>query len=118
MSSSTEKATWTAAFINDLPDAAFAWISPGGKKDEGGKTVPRSLRHLPHHGPAVKSGAEHGSVDLPHLRNGLARLSQADLPDAAKASARAHLEAHAKELLATHQEKPAKVEKSFWSGVI
>jgi len=30
-----------------LPDSAFVWIEPGGKKDEEGKTVPRGLRHLP-----------------------------------------------------------------------
>ena len=62
-------ATWSTAFINDLPDSSFLFIQPGGKKDETGKTTPRSLRHLPY-----KDSA--GKVDLPHLRNALARLDQ------------------------------------------
>ena len=48
----------------------------------------RSLRKLPHHSVS-------GSIDLPHLRNALARLPQADLPSAAAATAKRHLEAHA-----------------------
>lgn len=31
---------------NALPDSAFLYIEPGGKKDSGGRTVPRKLRHL------------------------------------------------------------------------
>ena len=38
------KATWTTAFVNDLPDSSFLYIEPGGEKDEEGKTKPRSLR--------------------------------------------------------------------------
>jgi len=91
-------AIWTTAYINDLPDAAFAVISPGGKKDAEGKTVPRSLRHLPHHGSNVKSPDDNDSVDLPHLRNALARLDQTDLAPELKSRARAHLEKHAKAL--------------------
>lgn len=64
------KAEWSAAQINDLPDAAFLFIEPGGQKDEGGKTVPRSKRHFP-----VK-GSD-GMIDLPHLRNALSRIPQA-----------------------------------------
>lgn len=60
---------WTTRYINDLPDSAFAWIEPGGEKDEDGKTTPRSLRHLPY-----KDAS--GKVDLPHTRNALARLNQ------------------------------------------
>lgn len=63
-------AEWTAAYINDLPDSAFACIDPGGKKDEQGKTVPRSLRHYPHHDAS-------GKLDMPHLRNAMSRVSQA-----------------------------------------
>lgn len=62
------KATWTTAFVNDLPDSSFFYIAPGGKKDADGKTVPRSLRKLPYRD-------ANGKVDLPHLRNALARLS-------------------------------------------
>lgn len=65
-----EKAKWTTAYMNNLPDSAFLWIEAGGKKDEGGKTTPRSLRHFP-----VK-GAD-GKFDLPHVRNAIARIPQA-----------------------------------------
>lgn len=34
---------------DDLPDSAFAFIEPGAKKDESGRTAPRSLRHYPVH---------------------------------------------------------------------
>lgn len=101
-----QKAVWSTAFINDLPDAAFAVVLPGGKKDDQGKTVPRSLRMLPHHNGRVKRSTEHGTVDLPHLRNGLARIGQAKIPKDAKRRAQAHLEAHAKELLMTHKPQP------------
>lgn len=93
---------WSRAFINDLPDAAFAGIAPGGTKDGSGKTAPRDLRLLPHHNGSVKSADEDGSVDLPHLRNALARLDQVDAPAALKARMRRHLEAHAARLLPSH----------------
>jgi len=80
---------WNTAFINTLPDSAFAYISPGGKKDGEGKTIPRTLRHLPY-----KNAG--GQVDLPHLRNALARLSQTNIPQAAKASVLSKLRAAAK----------------------
>lgn len=83
------KATWDTAYVNNLPDSAFAVVLDGGKKDSDGKTVPRDLRKLPHHN-------ADGSVDLPHLRNALARAPQTDMPAAAHAEAQAHLEAHAK----------------------
>lgn len=78
-------AEWDTAYINDLPDSAFAVILPGGTKDETGRTVPRSLRKLPYRNAK-------GEVDLPHLRNALSRLPQTDLPEAAKARARRVLE--------------------------
>lgn len=65
-----EKA-WTAAQVNDLPDSAFLFVESGGDKDDQGKTVPRSLRHLPFRN-------QSGEVDLDHLRNALARLGQMD----------------------------------------
>lgn len=86
--SAAEKAEWTAAFVNDLPDSSFAYISPGGEKDEDGRTKPRSLRHLPY------KDAD-GKIDLPHLRNALARLSQTDIPADAKAAAAKKLRAAA-----------------------
>lgn len=62
---------WTRAFINELPDSSFAYIEPGGEKDEEGKTYPRYLRHFP-----VKD--EKGNWDRAHLINALARFRQID----------------------------------------
>ena len=74
-------AVWTTAKQNDLPDSSFLYLSPGGEKDEDGKTTPRTLRHWPY------KDAD-GKVDLPHLRNALARIPQTqDVPAQAKASA-------------------------------
>lgn len=67
-----QEAVWSTAKVNDLPDSSFLYIAPGGEKDEGGKTKPRSLRYFP-----VKDEA--GKVDLPHLRNALSRAPQAKL---------------------------------------
>ncbi len=91
----SEFAEWTRAFINDLPDSSFLYIGPDGKKDEGGKTVPRSLRKLPY---KDKSG----KVDLPHLRNALARLGQpkTDIPSGVRSS----LISKARKLLGTQKE--------------
>lgn len=93
-----EYEVWSRAFINDLPDAAFAVILPGGEKDEEGKTTPRSLRKLPHHNKNVKHPNEHDSVDLPHLRNALARLPQTDIPEKYRKQAKEHLLMHARAL--------------------
>lgn len=103
------KAEWTTAYINDLPDAAFAYIEPGGEKDEEGKTVPRSLRHFPHHTMDVKDPDEHDTVDLPHLRNALARAPQSPFGE----KALPHLRRHAKALgvgEAAEEEKGKKAE--------
>ena len=64
------RAELAAASINDLPDSAFAYIEPGGKKDASGRTVPRSLRHFPVH-------------DKAHAANALSRAPQS--PFGAKA---------------------------------
>jgi HK97 family phage prohead protease len=80
-------AEWDAAYINNLPDSAFAIILPGGEKDEQGKTVPRDLRKLPHHNAA-------GTLDMPHLRNALSREPQSDLTPEQHRRAHAHLLAH------------------------
>lgn len=71
------KAKWTAAQVNDLPDSSFLYIKDGGEKDEEGKTKPRSLRMFPY-----KDAS--GKVDLPHLRNAIARIPQADISDSLK----------------------------------
>lgn len=71
------KAVWTAKYMNSLPDSSFLIVEDGGTKDGSGKTVPRSLRHFP-----VKDAD--GKVDLPHLRNALARIPQSTLSQALK----------------------------------
>ena len=68
---------------NDLPDSDFAYIEPGGEKDSEGKTVPRSLRHLPIN-------------DAAHVRNALARLNQTKISEEAKKSALKKIKAAAK----------------------
>lgn len=81
------KAEWTRAYINNLPDSAFATILDGGKKDSEGKTKPRSLRKLPHHD-------DSGKVDEPHLNNALSREPQTNMPEANHKKAKAHLKRH------------------------
>jgi HK97 family phage prohead protease len=63
-------AQMSSAAINDLRDDQFAYIEPGGEKDESGRTVPRSLRHFPIH-------------DAAHIRNALARAPQSPFGDKA-----------------------------------
>lgn len=77
------RADMSTADINDLPDSDFAYIAPGGSKDSGGKTTPRSLRYFPIH-------------DAAHVRNALARLPQSNLSDSAKAEAKTKIVAAAK----------------------
>ncbi len=106
----TAKAEWTTAYINDLADAAFLHISAGGKKDADGKTVPRSLRHFP-----VRD--KDGTLDLPHLRNAIARIPQTTAPDLS-AQERERLQAEARSLLDqtqksdTHHIRLIKAERS------
>lgn len=69
----TFKAVWSIAYQNDLPDSAFLYIEPGKEKDEDGKTTPRSARHFPYRD-------QSGKVDLPHLRNAIARIPQSNAP--------------------------------------
>lgn len=77
-----EKAAWDTAYINNLPDSAFLYVAPGGQKDADGKTTPRSLRYFPYRDSS-------GAVDLPHLRNALARIPQSSLSQAVKDQATA-----------------------------
>jgi hypothetical protein len=65
----SEGAPLTRKAINDLPDSSFAVVEKGGKKNGESKTVPRNFRHLP-----FKKAD--GSIDLPRLRNALARMNQ------------------------------------------
>jgi len=95
-------AVWKPARKNDLPDAAFAYVESGKKEKINGKTLtkPRSKRHLPHHTFAVKTGSESDTIDKPHLRNALARVSQTGIgiSPTAKVSAERHLRRHANAL--------------------
>ncbi len=91
-----EEAVWTAAMMNDLPDSAFLYIEPGAEKDDDGKTKPRSKRHFP------VMGAD-GKVDLPHLRNALARIPQSKLDDTAKGKAMAKAQKLAAKHLPSYQ---------------
>jgi phage head maturation protease len=87
MTTELARAEWDTAYINNLPDSAFAYIEAGGKKDGDGKTVPRSLRHFP-----IRNAQ--GQLDAAHVRNALGRLAQS--PYGPKA--RAKVEAAAKSL--------------------
>ena len=75
---------------NRLPDKSFAVIGPGGKKDKAGKTVPRTLRHLPHHG-NIKTHTQK-NVDQAHLKNAAARVNQ--IPSSLQSKAKSHLRSH------------------------
>jgi hypothetical protein len=70
---------------NELPDSAFACIESGGKKDDEGKTTPRSLRHYPHH-------HADGSLDESLLRNALSRIGDKNNIQCGKS----HLMSHAR----------------------
>jgi hypothetical protein len=61
-----QEAEWTAAYINELPNSSFAVIEPAYLD---GKTEDKRCRHLPYKD-------KDGTVDLPHLRNALARMNQ------------------------------------------
>jgi len=66
----------------DFPDSCFAWVPESAKGPDGNK----SERKLPYKN-------KDGTIDLPHVRNALARLSQTQgIPDAEKARIRTMLE--------------------------
>lgn len=85
----TTKATWDTSYVNNLPDSSFLFVESGGTKDADGKTVPRSKRHFPYKD-------ANGGIDLPHLRNAIARIPQSNAPglnkDAVQKRAQAMLE--------------------------
>lgn len=57
---------WTTKYINSLPNSAFIIVEPAYKS---GKSDNKNARHLPYKD-------ANGKVDLPHLRNALARCGQ------------------------------------------
>ena len=61
-----KEAKWDTAYINSLPDSCFAVIEPAYKR---GETKDKRARHLPYKD-------KDGKIDLPHLRNALARMNQ------------------------------------------
>ena len=90
-------ATWTTKFINGLPDSSFAVVEPCAKDN-------KNARHLP-----FKDGS--GKVDVPHLRNALARANQitAACPNgdsaALRAKAQRKLAPYAKRFLKTDKKE-------------
>lgn len=88
-----------------FPDAAFI-VEKGAPKEDG--RTPQEYRHLPHHRSTAKSATENGSVDLPHLRNALARCGQVkpakESAESYRRRAQAHLNAHARVLLKSKSE--------------
>lgn len=92
-------AQWTGSYVNSLPDSAFLYIEDGGAKDSDGKTKPRSLRHFP-----VRDDG--GNIDLPHLRNALARIPQSSLP----ADVKQRLTTKARRLLSSNGGASASIE--------
>lgn len=102
-----EKAVWTTAYINDLPDSSFLYIEPGGKKVDG-KTEPRSLRHFPVRG-------SDGAIDLPHLRNAISRLPQSNAPGLSPEKVQA-LQERARRMLEEASKSTEKAGKRLSSG--
>lgn len=90
------KAVWDTAYVNNLPDSAFLFVE-SGDKDEEGKTKPRSLRHFPY-----KDAS--GKVDLPHLRNAIARIPQSNAPGLS-ADKKTALQERARKLLDAEQKE-------------
>src|SRR5215471_8124529 len=78
-----EFAVWSTAYVNSLPNSAFLYV-------EAGAATNKSKRHLPY-----KDAS--GKIDLPHLRNAIARIPQMKgISDSLKNS----LQARARKLLA------------------
>ena len=77
----------------DLHDSAFAYVIKGEKVE--GKTVPKTNRNLPHHDKT-------GKVDLPHLRNAMARCAHTNLSKEQQKEAHDHLLRHYKEIGMAH----------------
>ena len=67
---------WTQADIDALPDSSFLVVDDGGTKDSQAARFPAASGTS-----RIPAG---GKVDLPHVRNALARIPQSDLPQAVK----------------------------------
>jgi hypothetical protein len=86
---SATETVWTMKIVNDLPDSSFAYIEPGGSKDAVGKTVPRSLRHLPFK-------TESGDVEPFLLEKALEQVEKSALSASTQKRVKAKLEEYAK----------------------
>jgi|SRR5215469_9630256 len=75
-------AVWTTKYVNSLPNSAFLYVEPGSDTN-------KSKRHLPY-----KDSS--GKIDLPHLRNAIARIPQMK---GISADLKARLQAKARRLL-------------------
>tara|TARA_B100000927_G_scaffold278034_1_gene260299 strand:- start:52566 stop:53708 length:1143 start_codon:yes stop_codon:yes gene_type:complete len=96
----------------DLPSAAY---QPTAFFDEDDNFL-SSKSKLPHHVKSAKDPDEHDSVDIPRLRNALARFGQTDFsgfPDGTKTRSRAHLERHADALLSSRRYEGEKKDPQF-----
>jgi len=100
------KREWTVAYINSLPDAAFAAIEPAYSR---GDTEDKRARHLPHHNENVKSPDEKATLDMPHFRNALARVSQ--IKPVTDSISAADLRSKAESHLSKHKEQIEEEEK-------
>lgn len=75
-----QMAELSSAQKNELPDSAFALVLPGGKKDETGRTIPRSLRRLPYKN-------VRGIIDRVFLSNAFSLMPQVVAPAGLKRQA-------------------------------
>lgn len=98
-----EKATWTTAYVNTLPDSSFLYVEDGDK-DEEGKTKPRSKRHFPYRD-------ADGKIDVPHLRNAIQRIPQSNAPGLTEEKKKA-LQEKARKLLEKENKEAPKEEKA------
>jgi len=80
-----ETPVWSTAFIQGLPDEAFAYIEDGGEQMEG-KTIPHALRHFPHHN-------EDGSVNVEAVKRELDRATDSPFREFALGHLRQHAQA-------------------------
>lgn len=92
---------WTTAYVNALPDSAFLYIAPGGTKTDG--RTDGAHRYFP-----VKDAS--GKVDVPHLKNALARIPQAS---SIPASARETAMTKAKAMMAAHPDTGSGTTKEY-----
>jgi len=99
-----------AAFGDSTFNDACFIIEHGAEKDKNGK-IEQRFRKLPHHSKNATDPNANNTVDIPHLRNALARVNQIKTIKEDRTSfikrATAHLQKHAKSLLKTYKKSSA-----------